>query len=268
MIDLGDVHVIARDIFDANDHLATPASSELVITKPYGSAPPTDTPAVPAPTDEGKLRIPYTTTVPGRHTWVLTTASPNTVTTDVFHVRQPDPLFIIGLTDAKDQLKITATGEDEILRGFIAATTRVMEHYVGPIVARAYTERHFAGSEIILRNKPVLELTSITPVLTGGLAIDAATEVNIDKATGLILRLDGGMFTGGPWDVATKAGLAIIPENWLTAALMIIQHLWETRRVPRRSAVSVDTVEAADGTGRWYSVPRRALELLTPDRVA
>lgn len=267
MIDLGDIHTIARDILDENDTPTTPATSVLVITKPFGSVPPTATPSVPAPTSPGQLRIPYTTEVPGRHNWVLSTTDPKTETSDVFHVRTPDPLFIVGLADAKDQLKITAsTGEDEVLRGFIAATTRVMEHYVGPIVARTYTERHFGGSEFIIRHRPVLELTSITPVLTGGLDV-AVDEVDVDPATGLVLRLDGGVFAGGPWNLAITAGLAIIPENFLTSALMIIQHLWETRRVSRRAAVSSDTVEASDGAGRWYSVPRRALELLTPDRV-
>ena len=237
MIDLGSVYQVAVDVVDASGAPANPDTATLTITLPDDS---TVTPAVPAPTTAGQLRVNYTTTQAGRHLWRMVTTNPITAYTEVFDVRDQGPVAIVSLADAKKQLNIasTDTGDDDELRGFITGASLAVERELGRIVARrSFTERRSTDGDgqVLLSNVPVLALTS---------AVGA----------------DGRPLTGDV-DVTYTAGLRIVPADSPLATLIVVQHLWETQR-GRYGSVPGGSQEPEYMTGRGFALPRRALELL------
>jgi hypothetical protein len=121
---------------------------------------------------------------------------------------------------------------------------------------------------LTLSKTPVVSVTSITAVLTGGAGYQVS-DVDVDTDTGVVRLLSGGSFTGGPWRVIWKAGRAILPGNIRLASLIIIGHLWRTQRgsqLATRARDPDDYTEPIPGLG--FSVPNRALELLARYRLA
>ena len=262
MIDLGAVQQMAVDVRDASGALVDPTSATLTLTLPDGS---TLTPAVPLPSaTPGELRVDYVTTQVGRHAWRMVTSNPTTAYSDVFDVRPAVPVGIVSLSDARAQLNMgaTETRDDDELRGFIGASTRAVERALGRIVARrSFTDRFTvsgSAAELLLRNVPVLSLTSVisadgsTTWSTGGLQVDGAT--------GLVAVTSGPAFTG-VLDVTYQAGEVVIPDNYRLASLIILQHLWETQRGTMGVQLGGGDVDMALAS-RGFAIPRRALELL------
>lgn len=260
--DLGDVAPLTVDITDANGAAANATAVTLTITLPDGTT------ATPTPTNPstGRYQADYTPTMAGRHAarWVATGTNASAYT-DAFDVAEAAPALIVSLRDAKQQLNLplTSTTHDEELRGFIAATTDAVEFLIGPVVVRTYSELIDGDRPmIVLSHTPVVSVTSITPVLTGGTAY-LSSEVDVDADTGVVQLLAGGWFTGGPWRATYKAGRSVISGGVRLASLIIIQHMWRTQRGGQssvRSRSGDDYSEPIPGLG--YSIPNRAMELL------
>lgn len=259
MIDLGSVYRITATVRDASGTLTDPATATLTITLPDGS---TASPAVPLPsTTAGQLVVDYTTTQAGRHVWRMVTTSPATAYTDVFDVRPATPGVIVSLSDAKAQLNVAATytDDDEELRRYIGAVTGVVEREVGRVVARrSITERQsldVAATQVLLSNVPVISLTSVATV--DGATTWAVSDLDVDGDSGLATVLAGEPL-GGDVEVTYDAGMAIVPENYQLAALIILQHLWETQRGKSGPVPGGGDLVVPAG----YAVPNRARELL------
>lgn len=262
MIDLGAVQQMAVDVRDASGTLVDPVSATLTLTLPDGS---TLTPAVPLPsTSPGKLRVDYVTTQVGRHAWRMVTSAPTTAYSDVFDVRPAFPVGIVSLADARAQLNMgaTETSDDDELRLFIGASTRAVERALGRVVVRrSFTDRFTvsgSATELLLRNVPVLSLTSVVSV-DGGTTWSIGS-LPVDTETGLITVASGPALTGS-LDVTYQAGEVVIPENYRLASLIILQHLWETQRGTMGVQLGGGDVDMALA-GRGFAIPRRALELL------
>lgn len=268
--DLGDTVRLAADSTDPGGTLTNASSAALTITLPDGT---TVTPAVTnPPAQTGKYTADYVTVQPGRHQvrWVFTV--PASAYTDVLDVRPADPQYLFSHADAKKHLNIPAssTSDDEEIRDWNAATTMVVEHFVGPVVKRTVTERHtFRTAAVrVLRQIPALALVSLVPVLNGGPSYDPA-DFDLDEETGLVQRLDGGWLYG-PLRITYSVGRAMIPPNIGNAGRIILQHLWRTQRGGARGAVlagSEDYSVSEPIPGLGYAVPNRALELLEPHRL-
>jgi len=262
VIDLGDVYRIRVPVKDPAGTLDSPATATLTVTLPDGT---TATPAVTLPPAEtGIVIVDYPTVQAGRHQFVLTTTDPQTAFRDVFDVRQAELTNIVSLAETKNHLNITNDGDDAELRGFIEAATNVIAFYVGALFPREYVETYQAnGSTIPLRHYPVTEVASIAPVGTGGSSIDPA-DVDVDELG--VLRMASGQWLRGLYRITYTAGFTLVPANFTRAALIIIQHMWETQRPRdgRRPTVptSDDFSTLQDQAGRFYSIPRRAVELL------
>lgn len=261
MIDLGDVYRIRIPVKDPAGALTDPSTATLTITLPDGT---TATPSVPLPpTDTGIVIVDYPTVQAGRHQFVLTTTGPQTAFRDVFDVRKAELNNVVSLADTKAHLNISSDGDDAELRGFIEAATGVIAFYVGTLFPREYAETYVAcGSTLPLRHYPVSAVTSIEPVGTGS-SIDPA-DVDVDEHG--VLRLISGQNINGRYRITYTAGFTIVPANYTRAALIIIQHMWDTQR-PRNSRGPAiprgeDFMNAQDASGRFYTVPRRAIELL------
>lgn len=177
-------------------------------------------------------------------------------------------MTLLSLAEAKAQLDIDSTSHDVELQAYIDGLTAVIERYVGPVENRAVTETvNGHGTTLCLRQIPVVSLTSFTPVLTSGRAI-TVSDVAVDLPTGVVRRLDGGTFCGGPWTASYTAGRGTVPPTINLAARILLQHLWRTQYGASRGLGSIgggddfSVTEPIPGFG--YAVPNRVLQLLEP----
>lgn len=241
--------------------LTNAVTAVLTVTLPDAT---TATPTVTNPSTGGYAAT-YTPSQAGRHTarWLFTYAGGVTdAHTDVLDVLPAAPSALFSLADAKLHLDITTTTNDEELRTWIGATTRVVELKAGACVPTSYSWRVKDGPCWWLPKRPVLSLTSVTAVLTGGTAV-ATAELVLDAEFGKVERLDGRWHTGGPWTLVYKAGRATVPENIRGAAKVILKHLWETQRGGQAGfSMGPDDVMIP---GFPWAVPKRAVELLEAD---
>jgi hypothetical protein len=194
----------------------------------------------------------------------MVTSNPTTAYSDVFDVRPAVPVGIVSLADARAQLNMgpAETADDEELRGFIGAATGAVERALGRVVVRrTIVERQQVGCarEVLLRQVPVVSLTSVAAA-DGSTTWDPAN-MRVDGETGLLTVTSGESLVGAV-DFTYQAGEVVVPEDYQLAALIIVQHLWETQR----GSMGVQLGGDSDNwvAGRGFAIPRRALELLGP----
>lgn len=259
MIDLGDVYRVRVPVRDPGGTLTSPGTATMTVTLPDGT---TATPSVPLPpADTGIVIVDYPTVQAGRHQFVLTTTSPQTAYRDVFDVRKAELHNIVSLAEAKQHLNISNDGDDDEIRGFVEAVTGVVQFYCGTVFPQEYVETHeVCGDTIVLRHYPVTEVSAIATVGTGS-TVDPS---EADIGEGGVLRLSRSV--SGTLRVTYTAGYTILPAGITRAALIIVQHMWDTQRPrdTRRPGVpsGEDYSTVQDMSGRFYTVPRRAVELL------
>ncbi|GHH87816.1 phage gp6-like head-tail connector protein [Streptomyces capitiformicae] len=271
--DLGDTVRLAADSKDAGGTLANAATVGLTITLPDGT---TATPAVTNPPSvTGQYTVDYTSVQAGRHSvrWVFTT--PNSAYTDSFDVREAISPAILSLADAKAHLNIAATitTHDDELRGWIEAITHLVQQYTGICARGTVVEDHDiqpSGTRVLtLRRTPVISLTSVTAILTGGTSYTIA-DLDTDTRMGIVRRLDGG-YLYGPLRITYVAGRSVIPANITSAGKIILQHLWRTQYGASRAGSAIGGGEDFSVTepiaGFGYAIPNRALQLLEPHRL-
>lgn len=172
-------------------------------------------------------------------------------------------MALLTLAEAKAQLDIDGTGEDTELQAYVDSLTAVIERYTGPVENREVTETvDGRGTRLALTQVPAVSLTSLTPVLTGGQAV-AVGEVHLDGDAGILRRLDGGAFAGGPWTAVYTAGRGTVPATINLAARILLQHLWRTQYGAARGGASADDFLVSEPAPGWgYAVPNRVLQLL------
>ncbi|WP_037605839.1 Ig-like domain repeat protein [Streptacidiphilus rugosus] len=270
--DLGGVAVLSFTATDTAGTPATPAGITVTVTLPDGST------ATPTPqlVSTGVYQALYLTTQAGRHTYRwLATGVPGPgvgvgALTDSFDVEPAVAGTVLSLQDCRDTLNVTSTATDAKIRTYSAAITGVLEKLCGPIVVRQVTERYLESGEsevLMLRKTPVFQpagqaypIAAITPVLTYGVTYDVSL-LTVDKSTGLLRHVAGIPFWNGPYDITYSCGRPVIPDNILTAARIILRHLWS---LERGGAGANSIGYPADDAVMLYgfSIPNRALELL------
>jgi hypothetical protein len=259
--DLGDTVGLATTLRDSAGALTNATTVALTITKPDGT---TETPAVTnPPSSTGQYTKDYVPATAGRYVARWTFTTPTAAYVDTFEVAPADPGYIVSLADAKTHLNITSTTHDEELRGIISAATVVVEHFVGPIARRTYTEiRQAAGwSEVALEHGPILSVTSLN-LLSDGTNAHDLTDLDFSNGDGVLRSKTGAALPTSPWKITYVAGRTEIPANIRLAALIIVAHMWRTQR---GGAGRVDFGGDEIGTvttGSGYLVPFRALSLL------
>lgn len=174
-------------------------------------------------------------------------------------------MALLTLEDAKAQLNITGTANDTELQAYVASVVPVIEHFVGPVEAREVQENHDGGGVLVLRQTPVISVTTVVP-LYGGSAIDVEGLV-VDGDTGEVRRASRASFPASR--VTYQAGRSSIPPTINLAARMLVQHLWRTQTATRGPVIAggddYSVSEVIPGLG--YAVPHRVLELLEPWRL-
>lgn len=167
----------------------------------------------------------------------------------------------LDLARVKAQLNITGTDDDAELAPLIDAARDVVEAHTGQIVERrSFSEELVldrSTTRVRLSNVPVVELTSATGV--DGSPVDV---------TGAMPRPSGLVYLTKPVSgflgVVYTAGLDTVPENYVTAGAIIVEHLWNTQRgaMPPALAGLEDSLAYTGATAVHYAIPNRALELL------
>lgn len=262
--DLGAVVPLGATVRDGTGVPANAGAMTLTLTLPDG----TGTLIPVAPVSTGTYAFDYATVQPGRHLvrWVASGINAGAYT-DSFDVREAAPPALLSLADAKAHLNITSSGQDDELRGWMESVTAAIEFFTGPVVVREVVEDHdvLCVRALALRQPPVLALTAVAPILSGGSSYDAAG-FSVDGGSGVVRLLAGGTMTG-PVRVTYTAGRRVVPAAITAAAKIILQHLWRTQQGPGRPQTGVgdfDVTEPMPGLG--YAIPNRALQLLDPYR--
>lgn len=176
-------------------------------------------------------------------------------------------MALVTLEAVKAQLNISAsdTSEDVELQGYIDAATAAVETQLGQIVdpRTVIDQLDFASgvTVFVLRSTPVISLTSIVSLDGTQTWTVTAPTMYVDSASGCVTVLSGPPVKGSV--LATyQAGYTSVPANYRLAALIIIQHLWETQRGAMGVQLGGDTDNYV--AGRGFAIPRRAIELLGP----
>ncbi|WP_052189864.1 phage head-tail connector protein [Streptomyces sp. NRRL S-1824] len=172
-------------------------------------------------------------------------------------------MALLTLAEAKAQLDIETTSDDGELQAYIDSLTSAIERHTGPVENRPVTETlNSRGTRLALSQVPAVSLTSITPVMNGGLPLDVAGLV-LDGDSGVVWRRDGQPFYGGPWSVTYVAGRGAIPPTIKLAALFLLQHLWRTQYGAARGGGGSDDFSVTEPIpGFGYAIPNRVLQLL------
>jgi hypothetical protein len=169
---------------------------------------------------------------------------------------------VLTLADAKTHLNLTGDTYDTELQAMINAAEALIETYVGPLTARAVTQRISAGGPYLqLHTLPVISLTSVTPY--GGTALTVG-DLYLDADNGLVTYPTGSRFGSSVHTVVYQAGRTEVPEDLKLAIKELVRHNWTTQRGAgqRRPGTTPPEQLAATLPGAAYTLPIRVTQLL------
>lgn len=186
----------------------------------------------------------YTTTAPttqtGRYleTWTATGTNADVITT-TYDVRGASSLWILSLEDGRAALNMTKTVNDRELMDYLDAVTDLIEGEIGAVLPRSVSETVEIWRDYFVTRQPIISLTSLTPVRSGGITLLAADYAVL--STNKVVRKDGAWIATEPWNLYTavyQAGRATINPRIFQAARVLLQHLWLNQRgsAPTRDA--------------------------------
>lgn len=219
--------------------------------------------------------IPATDLVANGHyqyTWTSTGTGAG-VSRGEFDVFDPFETAVLPLQDAKDQLNIpqATTTYDSEIQSYIDTIRTSLERFTGgPAVNKSITERvELTANQtvLVLRQRPVVSVTSITSV-SSGQAIDISAGLDIDPNAGTVRRLLAYPFYGPyfQWlptmSVVYVAGWGTqVPAAFNSFARIVIQHLWTSQHGPSaRPSMGGEDMATIPGFG--FAIPNMAAELL------
>lgn len=223
---------------------------------------PDDTPATPTVVSDGVGRYSavFVPTQPGRHVvrWTATGAYA-AAQTDVLNVAAATgSVALISLLEAKEHLNMDLErgDDDDELRGFITAASRVVERYTKQVIARRTVVEDATPDRtgvVVLQSAPILSVTSATS-LDGATTYDATV---LDAANGILSVI--------AWETVRftlVAGYEQVTEDTIKATQIICAHLWETQRVQAVGPGFNSGELSAPEIGRGYLIPNQAAQLL------
>lgn len=262
--DLGDTVPLTVEVRDSLGVLANAGAVTLTVTKPDGT---NDSPS-PTNPSTGIYRSDYAAATAGRYLvrWVATGANAS-AHTDAFDVRESVPPLLFSLSDAKAVLNISTTTSDSKIRDLIESTTAAVEFIVGAIVRRTVAERYDCNGQfsyLVARTVPVLSLTSIAPIINGGI-IYAVGDFDVEAETGIMQHKNGRVLVG-PLRLTYVVGRTIVPAAIRDAGRDILKHLWSVQTGPHGLPRLNEPVDGGSTMvlGLGYALPNRALQLLQP----
>jgi hypothetical protein len=167
------------------------------------------------------------------------------------------PLLDLATVKAQLNIRDSDNSQDSALTVYINAATLVVERHTGETTSPAeFTETLQLPGPAYAAHHPVTAITSAVDrngdtVDAGSLSFDALT------ITG------SGVF--GPVTVTYQAGYVTAPANYELAGMIIVQHLYQSKRggMPTASpSLDGDSAAIQPRTAFGFAIPRMALELL------
>ena len=221
--------------------------------------------------------------------WTVTGTFPGGFN-DTFEVWPAQDPTILSLAEAKEILRIptTNTQYDGIVRGYNRAISEWVEYVCGPVVVQTITEVLPADYMVVALSKPpVISLTNwtTTPSFLAGSGIPVpsppspmypmriygitypGTALSLDPARGTVRHQAGLPFIFGEYVWQYQAGRPVIPYGIYEANKIALKHLFAVERGGMAGGGQANygmTETSAQATGFGFSVPNRAVELLTP----
>jgi hypothetical protein len=168
---------------------------------------------------------------------------------------------LVTLNDAKKQLNAIEVGDvdDAEAQRYVDAVTKPMEDAAGRILdPRSFTEvvSLMNATTVMLKRVPVTAVTAVGTI-DGGTSWDPAN-LFVDPDSGMV-SVQSGPPLSGLVAFTYSAGVSPVDPNVELAALITIQHLWETKR----GAMGVTLGgEGETFVPRGFAIPRRATELI------
>lgn len=265
-VDLGDIYPLSINIYDVDRNLANATEVTLTAILPDGTI---DSIGVIAPSTVGKYSYDFQTTQVGKHNfrWLATGANASAFS-DSFYVQPIDGGEFISLPQFKNHIKKVINTDDESLRLFIGAACQVITDRMGCISPTTFTEdvstnRGFTA----LRKRPLLEIVSVQSL--PGLSLVDEADLSLSSSGWNVDTTTGILYTGSPYGkfrVTYRAGLSVIPKNYILAALELTHHIWKNSQQNAgggRPAVGIDETVI---TGVTYSFPYTVRQLLGLDK--
>lgn len=254
---LGQPVPLTVTITDENGIPINASTVTLTITLPDGT---TATPS-PSNTATGVYECDYLPVTPGRYLVDWNSTVPLSSFEDVFDVRSNAP-SIVSLSDMKRHLGFTGPTRDEEIRGYIESATGVIERHLGQAVVRqARTEEHVLRphQKLVLIWGPVVAVTALATV-DGTYTWDVST---LHSTPAGVVTAPLGAEPYGHVTVTYTAGMAHIPAEYILAAQVIVQHLWQLKRPDKGAGNRNGALQDSMGYQQsGFSIPNRALELL------
>jgi len=225
----------------------------------------------------GLYHLDYLPTLAGIHNWRIVATNPNTAAEGTFSVDAVGAHFAdpVSREYVKAHLNMSAiTVDDAELQTVIASAVGILEDLVGPIIPRTFVDTFDGGSkQIVLRNPPIISLTSVTERLGFTTYTDTPDSPGTYGLYGYQLD-DGGVITKhmSSWTVpffrgdrnvtvTYQAGRVSLTPKLQLAVAELVRHLWQTQQGSRsRQAQPNDYVAPAPG-----ATTRFAMELIGLD---
>lgn len=258
MYDLNGNYLLATNVYAA-DGTTLQNASTVTCTITFQDGTVVAGPTAASTSATGVYTFPAVTTQAGRYTVEWISTGPNDARSDTYDVRTTASISLLSLTDARKALNFVKTLNNEELRDYLDATTRLIENYIGPVIPRTFTETIYGTSVMSLTNRPVTAVTSITGVMTGAWVIPSSNVV-FDSVTGIVqLNTRFGFYD--EYTVVYTAGWGM-SDDIAQAARVTLQHLWNNQR----NMMGGNPEAQGPGYGLGFSLPASAREALNGKR--
>lgn len=192
----------------------------------------------------------------GLYRWkVITTGPGSGVQVGSFQVVDPFAPSHVSFEDAKARLNVSSLKDDEI-EDMIASAVSAQEQRVGAVAPRTVTATVTAsGGRLELPVRPVLTVTSAT---LSAVAVDVTGWTVPLPMAGLV---QSTLWLSGTYVVTYAAGRSPVPQDLVEAALLRVQHQYETQR----GAADIAFTDQVDtGVGGSFVLMLRAQDLERP----
>jgi len=256
--DVGDAILLSTTVRDVNGTPVNTPTVTLLVTKPDLT---TTAPVVTNTGSGGLYTAPLTVDQAGlwRYAW---TASGTVISVEPgqFTAVSPTRVLVASFEELKARINRSDITDDAELRSYLHSATDWVEYAIGgPLSVQTFTEIHYVCGDIVPRKRPIVAIISITPDL--GTALDSSSYF-ADPGTQMIHFRYG--VNPNYYTLVYTAGLSVIPERGKIAGLEVANHLWNVQNGSAGRGFPVDDVIP---TPMGFAVPRRAAELLAPDRI-
>lgn len=193
-------------------------------------------------------------------------------------------MALVALGDVKEQLQKLKSTDESALQLHLDAAESMVKSMCVPLEPATVTDYCDGGSTTVLLSQyPVSAVTSVTSYDTAGnsLVVLEAGGVTgrfdgwrLDAAAGVLHRVGFRYWPAGFGNIAVvyQVGPAVVPPEVERAVIVLVEHLWQFRRLAGPAAQPGLAAGDPMGYSPGYAVPNQVVEMLRgwlkPPRVA